>query len=946
MNFSEVVILIPSHSLEDFPSELGEKPAASLLNVFAVAWHPVLLLETQCLPKWLRADTFTIEQAGRLFLVPTACDETLTAEWSQAAQAAGAHLVRGIHERQEMTTAALQRLDAVPPIDEELVRDFLALGTCWLLTELLTRHMRNYGSVDEVRMKDEALNAARAAAGGDAETARRHLKHAFELLLESRERFYPVPCYLLDLVLAGPTVAVPALDQLLESMVPSNVLLCGQDLETLAEKSPATIEKLKAAITAERTDLIGGDWREGCTQLLGINSILGSLQRGRESYEALVGKAPTIWGRRRFGVNLAMPQLLTRSGFAGGLHFVMDDGIYPDDEQTRYRWEGQDSTVIEAFSRIPLAGDSASALLRFPVRMAESMDHDHVAAVSFARWPDMRTPWLDDLRRMATYAPVLGKFTTFADFFASTDTRDRYSDLKSNDYLSPSLVQAVARQEELPIQRYAEASARRMRFERAAWCSSVNQLLRGQPMESHTALEQRIELAGPDLPVAPDETLEADLTAFEKDAPNRLAALLVGPPGRKGVLVINTLSFARRGLIDWPVGVPLPPVGDAVAAVRPDATRPTVLADLPPCGFLWLPADRPATTAAPVKKREGAWAEGLSMGNEFLELRLSEETGGIADVRTPKIVGNRLSQQLAHRFPTARAITIGEGDEAVEESTYYSVTVCDRHQILQSGPGLSEIETEGRLLDPQTPDRVLATFRQRVRLWRARPLIEVEFDVTPTKPLEGEPWTNYYAARWAWKNEEAALTKGVLQAAQPVQGERLEAPDYVEIADESQRIALLTAGLPFHRRTGPRMLDTLLLVAGEPTGTKTIRIVLDQPFPMQAAISVATPPVVIPVDRGPAASGPSGWLFHLSAKNVVLLRILPLQDAAQRGCVLRLLETEGRAKTFKVHAFRRPTAARQCDFVGGTISSLGIDSDGGVIVDMGAYDVCELELTW
>ena len=65
MNFSEVVILIPSHSLEDFPSELGEKPAASLLNVFAVAWHPALLLETQCLPKWLRADTFTIEQAGR-----------------------------------------------------------------------------------------------------------------------------------------------------------------------------------------------------------------------------------------------------------------------------------------------------------------------------------------------------------------------------------------------------------------------------------------------------------------------------------------------------------------------------------------------------------------------------------------------------------------------------------------------------------------------------------------------------------------------------------------------------------------------------------------------------------------------------------------------------------------------------------------------------------------
>jgi alpha-mannosidase len=946
MNFSEVVILIPSHSLEDFPSELGEKPAASLLNVFAVAWHPVLLLETQCLPKWLRADTFTIEQAGRLFLVPTACDETLTAEWAQAAQAAGAHLVRGIHDRQEMVAAALQRLDQIPPIDDELVKDFLALGTCWLLTELLTRHMRNYGSVDEVRMKDEALNAARAAVGGDAETARRHLKHAFELLLESRERFYPVPCYLLDLVLAGPNVAVPALDQLLGSSVPANILLCGQDLEKLAETSPPTIEKLKTAIQQERADLVGGDWREGCTQLLGINSILGSLQRGRASYESLVGQAPTIWGRRRFGVNLAMPQLLTRSGFAGGLHFVMDDGIYPDDEQTRYRWEGQDATVFEAYSRIPLAGDSASALLRFPVRMAESMDHDHVAAVCFARWPDLRTPWLDDLRRMGTYAPVLGKFTTFSDFFASTDTRDRYSDLKSNDYLSPSLVQAVARQENCPIQRYAEASARRMRFDRAAWCGSVSQLLRGQSVERQAALEQRVELAGPDRPETPDETLDADLTTFENDAARRLAALLVGPPGRQGVLVINTLSFARRSLIDWPVGVPLPPVADAVVAVCPDAKRPTVLADLPPCGFLWLPADRPATRSAPIKHREGAWAEELSMGNEFLELRISPETGGIADLRTPNIVGNRLSQQLAHRFPTARTITVGEGDESYDDTTYYSTTVCERHQVLQSGPGMSEIETEGRIVDPQMPDRVLATFRQRVRLWRARPLIEVEFDITPVKPLDGEPWTNYYAARWAWKKEDAALTKGVLQSAQPVHGERLEAPDYVEIADESQRVALLTAGLPFHRRSGPRMLDTLLLVAGEPAGPRTVRIVLDQPFPMQAAISVATPPVVIPVDRGPAASGPSGWLFHLSTRNVVLINILPHSDRAKSGCVLRLLETEGRAKAFKVQTFRRPTAARQCDFIGGTINTLGIDADGGVIVDIGAFDVCDLELTW
>ena len=951
MNFSEIIILIPSHSLEDFPSELSEKPAASLLNVFAVAWHPALLLETRAIPFWRRCDSILMDQPGRLVFVPQACDDTATSEWLQAAQSCGSAVVRGQHDRKEMLAAALGLLDSVPAIDEDLVADFLAFGTTWLLTELLTRHMRNFSSPDEVRLKNEILAAANAAVTDEKELARKHLKHAFEILLECREKFYPVSCYLIDLCLAGPTAAFPALESLLASEVPSNVLLSAQDLETIREKSPSTVDQLRDAWQAKRTDLVGGDWREGCTQLSGMNSILWSLERGRHSYHAQLGQVLTVWGRRRFGVNLAMPQLLKRSGFAAGLHFVMDDGIYPDDEKTRIPWTGQDSTVVDAYSRIPLAGDSASSFLRFPVRMAESMDHDHVAAVAFARWPDLRMPWLDDLRRMAKYAPVLGKFVTFAEFFATTDTRDHYSDLRSNDYLSPFLVQAVARQEDRPISRYREALARRNQFDRAEWCGAMASLLRGQPVQRADSIEERVELAGPDLPTTPDESLAGDLAQFEASAARKLAPILVGEPGRKGVLLLNTLSFARRVVADWPVGLPLPPIEGSVVAVQSAAERPVVVVDLPPSGFVWLPGDRPTASLPAPKQREGAWVEGSSLGNEFVEIRVSPETGGIADLRTAGLIGNRLSQLLAYRFPTARTVKTGEGDDAEEETTYYSVPVCDQQRIVSGGPAVAAIETSGRLLDPQNHARVLAEFRQTVRVWRGRPMVEVEFDITPSKPLEGEPWTNYFGVRWAWKNEDAALTKGVLQAAQPVLGERIEAPDYIEIADESQRVAILTSGLPFHRRTGPRMLDTLLLVAGEPTGPRTMRIVLDQPFPMQAALSATTPPVIVPVDRGPAASGPSGWLFHLSAKNVVLLKILPLSEetaavSTSGGCKLRLLETEGRAMTFKLLAFRSPTKARQPDFRGQTLNTLGIDPDGGVIVEIAAYEVCEVELLW
>ena len=56
MHYEDLIVLIPSHSLEDFPSEIGEDEAASLLNSFAVPWHPALLADAKVLPRWHRAD--------------------------------------------------------------------------------------------------------------------------------------------------------------------------------------------------------------------------------------------------------------------------------------------------------------------------------------------------------------------------------------------------------------------------------------------------------------------------------------------------------------------------------------------------------------------------------------------------------------------------------------------------------------------------------------------------------------------------------------------------------------------------------------------------------------------------------------------------------------------------------------------------------------------------
>ena len=71
--------------------------------------------------------------------------------------------------------------------------------------------------------------------------------------------------------------------------------------------------------------------------------------------------------------------------------------------------------------------------------------------------------------------------------------------------------------------------------------------------------------------------------------------------------------------------------------------------------------------------------------------------------------------------------------------------------------------------------------------------------------------------------------------------ERFESPDYVEVSDPDQRVVIATHGRPYHRRSGPRMLDSLLLVEGEPAREFEFTIDFEQSFPMRTAVDAMTP---------------------------------------------------------------------------------------------------------
>ncbi len=959
MKFRETIILIPCHSLEDFPTELEDDQAASLLNAFACAWHPLLLNATEAIPQWHRSDEPPESLEDRLIIIPTAADDWVPYDWIEQAKAAGARVVSGQTNREDYIAAIVEVAASECEFDDDLVSDFIALGTCYLQTELLARHMHHFSSIDEVHLQREAVQAAVDCLNSDADSCREHLKVCFERLTESRERFYPVECYLLDLCLLMPDLADDNLRRWLERASPANLLVTGKEFREICDNDPELGGQISRAWQEQTIDIIGGELTPPPIPVVPMESILWNFRAGQAYFREACGKVPRTWSRRRFGLGVQIPQILNRFGYQGVLHLLLDDGIYPDHEQSRIRWEGIDGSVISAITRIPLAADSTSSYLRFSQRMAESMEEDQSAAVILARWPDVQAPWFEDFVRISEYSPALGRFITFEEFFELDESPRRLSSYEAKEYLSPFLTHAVVRQEPNPVTRFRDHFLRRRQFDTGHWLQSLAVALTGRPIpDALLADEERvIEQGGPDgTPTEIDAAVQMLEGFVERSAEDLVKIVMAGGGDQPGMLLINTLSFPRRVVFPLDQAEYPPEVGGAIRAVQFDDKSKIAIVDLPAAGFTWLP-----TASANAKPTESSvpLVEEHMLRNEYFEAHINPETGGIQRIKEYGRRPNRLSQQLAFRFAQPRTIQPGD-DYDESETTSYSEMRCQSVEVISDGPVAGIIETRGELIDPET-DEPLAGFCQRFRMYRGRPVLEIEVELDIAEPMEGIPWLTYFGSRWAWNNSSEVITRSIFEEASTSLGERFESPHYIEFADEEQRTTILTHGLPFHRKTGSRMLDTILVVEGETTRKFRFDVVVDRHFPMQDALDAMTPALSVPTTTGPPNAGTSGWFFHVDARNVQITRIMGLAtripegateswewynsegEASDNGIGLRLVETEGRRCTAKLRCFRTPIRARQRDFQGKTVTDLTIQGET-VVIEMTSYEIADVEL--
>ncbi|QDU28611.1 hypothetical protein ETAA8_37140 [Anatilimnocola aggregata] len=903
--FTELLVLLPCHSLEDFPTYHDGDDSQSLLANWSALWHPELIASAGQAIEWRRIEDPPQELAGRLIAVPTVCVQRLPTGYAQRVKESGGCLIRGKTDRKDIVEAALAFLGPrANPVSDDLVADFLALGYGYLQIALLTRQMRYSSNLDETYFKTTAVAAAQAAVAGDETLAREKLGACFSLLAEERDHYYPVDALVLDLKLMASSTIGSTLRADLAGSTPTNLLLSGELLAEMAAKEPASLDLVRERLNAGTLSVIGGEANERRLPLLSLDDIATGLKQGGEVYEQYLGRRPEVYGRWKFGLTPQLPGVLNRLGYKGVLHTSLEDGKVPDGTQLKVRWEGLDGQAIDAIAKPPLDASKAQTFLTYATKLGESMDGDHVATVCLAHWPGQASCWLGDLQRIAKYCSALGKFATVDHYFRETAQPGHIDRFEADRYKSPYLKQAVIRRQEDPISTSVRYWQQQVLAASTTTLQTLAALVSGDP-GSQSQVPQVSDNTEAGCTVESIATAQQARTQAAAQCSEKLAG--TSSASTNGILVINPHSFVRRENVEVSGLSALPAVEKPIYSVGGTAAAGQVVVDVPPFGFVWVPTD-----SKPVREtKQPLLAEENVLRNEFFEAIINPVTGTLGALHEYGKRGNRISQQLALRLPGA-AQKPGDTYRDPDETAVYSVMAADEVKVTMSTTALGEIVCTGRLLDRD--GKKLAGFVQTYRVWRGSRVLQVQVELDPIEQPRADPWNSYYCARFAWADPAAELFRTVHQTRVPASGKQFEAPHYIDLVTIKDNTTILTGGLPFHRRHDSRMLDSLLITRGERARKFTFGIGIDLKYPLTEALSLLSGPVIVERAAKPH-SGVTGWLAHVDARNVVVTSCQPLLEQGRvAGLQLRLLETEGRPAKVNVRTFRALGSGHVVDY--------------------------------
>jgi alpha-mannosidase len=878
MTIRRASVILPSGSSGDFPSHLQGQAAAELLGAVTALWHPSLIHVTRELPGTFGAEELPdpIEIEGQLIAVPSASRERMPPEWldrltGTAPKNPPPVMAGPIRSETVSALLAAASIDA-GQVRGESVADFLALGHAYLQVEQITRALRYTSVLDSDQFTTAVLTAADAAVSGNRSVEQEELGRAFDLLADARNHVYSVDFYVIDVTLVTDSTLGEVLRAKLAAGSPTNLLITGAQLDRMASQHPETLAELKRAIEAETTSIVGGFYG-GVAFDQSPESLLSGLKAGQEAARRHLGREYEVFGQFDSDFSPLLPGVLKNLGFRGALHAAFDGGGLPRADQRKTNWGEEGPSSIEALSAVPLDVSRPETWLKLAERIGDSIAHDHVATILLAGWPGTETEYFDDLRHAARYGSVLGKLVTLDAYFRESREADEWTKFNPREYANRTGTDFGAN----PISTRVDA-------------------YRGSAGDAQRKLADGFAaIAG-----------FAPATNAGEANPN--------------FVVINPWSVASTHIVGGNL-LRRENADDSIGADGATRKEPLYFPDIPGCGFA-------AFESAAMPPRV-ALVEKLQLRNEWLELTVSEKTGGIQSLRRHSDRTTRVSQRLVFHH------LIGETPPETR-------MVADKIEVTRNEPLVGEITSRGRIFDAGR--EVLAGYVQRVRVIRGLPAVIVDIELDPKHLPNGNIWKSYFASRLAWADEAIGFRRGRNWCGRETTRECIESLEWVEIDDGIGAITCYALGLPFHRIPALARLDSLLLVAGEERRRFQFALSIDRNYPTHAALALLSAAEPDVCHAASPLSTPTGWFLHVGAKNVLCTHVEPLQTE-NGGMRMRLLETEGRHTQTTVAAFRPFQSAWITDFRGNRSDVLSV-SEGRAEIDFNPYSWMQIEAEW
>ena len=969
----ECSVLIPARTLEDFPTDLNDCDARSTLAAWTVLWHPELLVKTEQIPAWQRADSPPEPQIdapepqiasseipsdrdpdpsdsdpnvslgsfiGHLFIAPMPSIELLPEDYAAKAKSAGAIWITGPDR-----AAMLEQLKQLGLVQTEwqpqtagvrtiAVEDFFAAGFAALQIQIMTRRLRYTSNLDQIHLQTRLVNAAKAFIEKRTEDAIQSLHDVFDCLAEERDHYFSNDPHLIDLVLVAPSTLDRAMadplichaanhdaanhdvtnpdpkncdakncdpknydatnqDQGVLS-TPVNVLIDADAIDAIALRNDSASKVFCEQLRENRVGwAAGGPHGSVDFNLLDYSTSARAIAKAHRQATQCIGAPPRVYGRISGDTPSDMISTIASEGYAGviPINFSAGTGHAPEAKVILPVSCGEDQDgEIEALTAKPIDASSDAAFLSIGAELGESIDSGEIATGLLVHWPGQGCDSYHDLRRLASWSLSLGRFWKVDEYFTEGERPYHQGNLAAIGSDPPTeLSELFGNESENPItsaaERFVESSVDRQ----TRLIGAIGQLLSESRTQS-TSLDQTnqskaiidLNRIAASIGMTPDSDGDAKLVINANSVPVRVATEIRNPPA-----AMQHVYSCDRDRDRYVAFVDVPAMG--YSAARPSA------------------AGEKSAAVSAADSGVGSWVRnqflgrsstivnGFRLHNEFMEVEISQKSGGVAGVYSGGERGNRFSMRL-----------VAEGFAKSE-----SLMRCDDVLVTKNTAGEGRIEAKGKLLVEGVE---IANFVNRYSLVSGSRVLNVRVQLNRSSSCRddqwsGVPWKNYVAARVAVQDESSICRPMVRDKVHRSQGRRMLAPLGLVI-DEAQRQTLITSdGYPLHKAVGKSFYDTLLMVRGQGSAQFNLRYGFDVPQPVAEAWSGLAPAKELPVSANPYAVA-SSWFIHVGPREVLIgdMAVHHLADE-KLGIELELIATRGKASTAKLQFYRDPSSA-------------------------------------